>query len=81
MDVIGEYLIQSKEGQETQTYGYSLHIEIVGKEDGIKKRHVLYHTHPASDGSVKGWEKIKSLYEERKNSNGNCDRNHRKGIS
>lgn len=60
MDVIGEYLIQSKEGQETETYGYSLHIEVVGKKDGIKKRHVLYHTHPASDGSVKGWEKLRA---------------------
>ncbi|WP_144548582.1 saccharopine dehydrogenase family protein [Bacillus sp. X1(2014)] len=60
MDVIGEYLLQSKEGQETALYGYSLHIEVVGKKDGIKKRHVLYHTHPASDGSVKGWEKLRA---------------------
>lgn len=60
MDVIGEYLIQSKEGQETELYGYSLHIEVIGKKDGIKKRHVLYHTHPASDGSVKGWEKLRA---------------------
>ncbi|AZU62805.1 saccharopine dehydrogenase family protein [Neobacillus mesonae] len=60
MDVIGEYLIQSREGQETELYGYSLHIEVVGNKDGIKKRHVLYHTHPASDGSVKGWEKLRA---------------------
>ncbi|WP_286228733.1 saccharopine dehydrogenase family protein [Neobacillus mesonae] len=60
MDVIGEYLIQSREGQETEVYGYSLHIEVVGNKDGIKKRHVLYHTHPASDGSVKGWEKLRA---------------------
>ncbi|MED1472302.1 saccharopine dehydrogenase family protein [Bacillus salipaludis] len=60
MDVIGEYLLQSKEGQETELYGYSLHIEVVGKKDGIRKRHILYHTHPASDGSVKGWEKLRA---------------------
>jgi lysine 6-dehydrogenase len=60
MDVIGEYLLQSKEGQETELYGYSLHIEVIGKRNGIKKRHVLYHTHPASDGSVKGWENLRA---------------------
>ncbi|MDN3016929.1 saccharopine dehydrogenase C-terminal domain-containing protein [Paenibacillus sp. BSR1-1] len=60
MDVIGDYLFQSKEGQETELYGYSLHIEVVGKKAGVKKRHVLYHTHPASDGSVKGWEKLRA---------------------
>ncbi|WP_026576307.1 saccharopine dehydrogenase family protein [Bacillus sp. UNC438CL73TsuS30] len=60
MDVIGEYLLQSKEGQETELYGYSLHIEVVGKKAGIRKRHILYHTHPASDGSVKGWENLRA---------------------
>ena len=24
------------------------------------KRHVLYHTHPLSDGSVVGWEKLRA---------------------
>lgn len=60
MDVIGEYLLQSKEGQETELYGYSLHVEVIGTKNGVKKRHILYHTHPASDGSVKGWENLRA---------------------
>ncbi|WP_342515247.1 saccharopine dehydrogenase C-terminal domain-containing protein [Sporosarcina sp. FSL K6-1522] len=60
MDIIGDYLLQSKEGQETELYGYSLHIEVIGTRDGVRKSHVLYHTHPASDGSVKGWEKLRA---------------------
>ncbi|MGE7906904.1 saccharopine dehydrogenase family protein [Peribacillus sp. NPDC094092] len=60
MDIIGDYLLQSKAGQETELYGYSLHVEVVGIKDGVKKRHVLYHTHPSSDGSVKGWEKLRA---------------------
>ncbi|MGE7185945.1 saccharopine dehydrogenase family protein [Peribacillus sp. NPDC006672] len=60
MDIIGDYLLQSKAGQETELYGYSLHVEVVGIKDGVKKRHVLYHTHPSSDGSVEGWEKLRA---------------------
>ncbi|MFF2459710.1 saccharopine dehydrogenase family protein [Peribacillus simplex] len=60
MDIIGDYLLQSKAGQETELYGYSLHVEVVGIKDGVKKRHVLYHTHPSSDGSVKGWEMLRA---------------------
>lgn len=60
MDCIGEYLLHSKEGQETELYGYSLHVEVIGIKDHVKKRHILYHTHPASDGSVKGWEKLRA---------------------
>ncbi|WHY57361.1 saccharopine dehydrogenase family protein [Peribacillus simplex] len=60
MDIIGDYLLQSKAGQETELYGYSLHVEVVGIKDGVKKRHILYHTHPSSDGSVKGWEKLRA---------------------
>lgn len=36
MDIIGEYLMNSKEGQETALYGYSLHVEVVGVKDGTK---------------------------------------------
>lgn len=60
MDVISDYLLQSKEGQETELYGYSLHVEVIGMKDNVKKRYTLYQTHPASDGSVKGWEKLRA---------------------
>ncbi|WP_042345524.1 saccharopine dehydrogenase family protein [Bacillus massiliigorillae] len=60
MDCVAEYLFQSKEGQETDLYGYSLHVEVIGKKDGKTVQHILYHTHPASDGSVKGWEKLRA---------------------
>lgn len=29
-------------------------------ENNEKQRHVLYHTHPLSDGSVVGWEKLRA---------------------
>ncbi|RNB79180.1 saccharopine dehydrogenase [Brevibacillus nitrificans] len=60
LDCISEYLFHSTEGQETQLYGYSLHVEVVGIKDGRRVQHVLYHTHPASDGSVEGWEKLRA---------------------
>lgn len=60
MDIIGDYLLESKEGQETELYGYSLHVEVIGMKDGVQKCHVLYHTHPPSDGSVEGWEKLRA---------------------
>ena len=55
MDCIAEHLIQSKEGSETDLYGYSLHVEAEGMANGSKVRHTLYHTHPASDGSIPDW--------------------------
>lgn len=60
MDVLGDYLNSSKEGQETEVYGYSLHVEIIGEKFGTEKKYTLYHTHPASDGSVQGWEGLES---------------------
>lgn len=60
MDAIAEYLIQSEEGQNTQLYGYALHVEVEGKKAGQTKRHTLTHTHPSSDGSEPGWEKLRS---------------------
>lgn len=60
LDCISEYLFHSTEGQETQLYGYSLHVEVVGVKDGRRVQHILYHTHPASDGSVEGWEKLRA---------------------
>ncbi|TQQ85147.1 saccharopine dehydrogenase [Peptacetobacter hominis] len=60
MTLIGDYLVESEEGKNTELFGYSLHIEVVGTKDGVKKRGIIYHTHPASDGSVEGWEGLRS---------------------
>jgi saccharopine dehydrogenase-like NADP-dependent oxidoreductase len=60
MDAIGSYLINSLAGQETELWGYALHVEVIGTKDGRKLQHILTHTHPASDGSVKGWEKLRA---------------------
>lgn len=60
MTLIGDYLVNSPEGKKTAVYGYALHIEVVGTKNGQKKRGVIYHTHPASDGSVKDWEGLRA---------------------
>ncbi len=60
MDAISKYLISSEVGRKTDLYGYALHVEIEGIKNGSTERHVLTHTHPASDGSVKGWEKLRA---------------------
>ncbi|GLX69463.1 saccharopine dehydrogenase family protein [Paenibacillus glycanilyticus] len=60
MDCISQYLYNSKEGKETELYGYALHVEVTGMKDGKHKKFTLTHTHPASDGSVDGWEKLRA---------------------
>lgn len=60
LDVISKYLQNSKIGRETTLYGYSLHVDVTGTRGGRKVRVILFHTHPASDGSVKGWEKLRA---------------------
>ena len=60
MTLIGDYLVNSEQGKTTALYGYALHVEVVGVKDGCRKRGVLYHTHPASDGSVEGWEGLRA---------------------
>ncbi|MBO1512582.1 saccharopine dehydrogenase family protein [Metabacillus bambusae] len=60
MDCISQYLYQSKEGSETDLYGYALHIEVIGERDGQKAKYVLTHTHPKSDGSARGWEGLRA---------------------
>ena len=35
-------------------------MEVIGTKDGQKKQGILYHTHPASDGSVEGWEGLRA---------------------
>jgi saccharopine dehydrogenase-like NADP-dependent oxidoreductase len=60
LDAITCYLLGSREGQTTDLYGYALHVEVTGSREGKKMRHILTHTHPASDGSVKHWEKLRA---------------------
>ncbi|MDX9820718.1 MAG: saccharopine dehydrogenase C-terminal domain-containing protein [Syntrophales bacterium] len=60
LDVISKYLQNSKIGRETTLYGYSLHVDVTGTRGDKRVRIILYHTHPASDGSVKGWEKLRA---------------------
>jgi saccharopine dehydrogenase-like NADP-dependent oxidoreductase len=55
MDAVAAYLMQSKEGTETELYGYALHVEMTGQREGKRFRHTLTHTHPTSDGSVPDW--------------------------
>ena len=55
MDSIFAYCLQSPQGQETDLYGYALHVEIEGTRKGQKTVHTLTHTHPPSDGSVPDW--------------------------
>jgi len=60
MDAVSAYLMQYPVGQETKLYGYALHIDVTGTKDGKKLRYLLTHTHPASDGSVEGWEGLRA---------------------
>ena len=60
MDAVSAYLMQYPVGQETELYGYALHIDVTGTKGGKKLRYLLTHTHPASDGSVAGWEKLRA---------------------
>ncbi len=60
MDAIAAYLLQSPQGRDTELYGYALHVEVIGTRAGKKVMHTLTHTHPSSDGSVPGWEKLRA---------------------
>ena len=60
MDAVGAYLQQSREGQTTDLYGYALHVQVIGSRNGKTVEHILTHTHPASDGSVEGWEGLRA---------------------
>ena len=60
MTLIGDYLVDSEQGKHTNLYGYALHIEVIGTKNGQRKQGILYHTHPASDGSVPGWEGLRA---------------------
>lgn len=60
MDAIASALINSPIGNETDLWGYALHVEVIGTKDAKRFQHILTHTHPPSDGSVKGWEKLRA---------------------
>ena len=60
MDALSAYLMRYPVGQETELYGYALHIDVTGMKEGKKLRYLLTHTHPASDGSVAGWERLRA---------------------
>lgn len=60
MDAVSAYLTQYPVGQETDLYGYALHVEVTGTKGGQRFRYLLTHTHPPSDGSVPGWEKLRA---------------------
>ncbi len=60
MDAIAAYLLHAPEGRETELYGYALHVEVIGSREGERVRHIMTHTHPASDGSEPGWEKLRA---------------------
>ena len=55
MDAIAAHLMQSREGRETELYGYALHVELEGLREGRRVRRTLWHTHPPSDGSEPDW--------------------------
>jgi saccharopine dehydrogenase-like NADP-dependent oxidoreductase len=55
LDAVFAHCLQSKEGRETELYGYALHVEVIGSKDGQPVQYVLTHTHPPSDGSVEDW--------------------------
>lgn len=55
MEAISEYLQKSEKGKTTDLFGYALHVQVEGIQDGKLKKFTLTHTHPASDGSIPDW--------------------------
>jgi len=55
MDAIASYLLQSQQGTTTKLYGYALHVEVTGTENGNPACYTLTNHHPASDGSIPDW--------------------------
>ena len=60
MDAVSRYLQDSEVGTTTDLYGYALHVEVVGTKQDQKTQFTLTHTHPVSNGSVVGWEKLRA---------------------
>ena len=60
MDAIASHLLQSKQGTTTKLYGYALHVEVTGTENGKNVSYTLTNHHPASDGSVADWAELRA---------------------
>ena len=60
LDAVSRYLQDSEAGTTTDLYGYALHVQVVGTNQGVKRQFTLTHTHPSSDGSVSGWEQLRA---------------------
>jgi saccharopine dehydrogenase-like NADP-dependent oxidoreductase len=60
LDAVVTHLLNSPEGSTTSLYGYALHVEVTGTNNGGSVRHVLTTTHPPSDGSVPEWEGLRA---------------------
>ena len=60
MDCIARYLMHSNTGKTTELYGYALHVEVEGERAGKHRTTTYTHTHPASDGSFREWEGLRS---------------------
>lgn len=55
MEAVSKHLQQSSEGRETLLYGYALHVELEGQQEGGTVRNTLTHTHPPLDGTEPQW--------------------------
>ena len=60
MDAIASHLLQSEQGTTTKLYGYALHVEVTGIENGKPTCYTLTNHHPASDGSVPDWSGLRA---------------------
>ena len=60
MDAIASHLLQSEQGTTTKLYGYALHVEVTGIENGKPTSYTLTNHHPASDGSVPDWSGLRA---------------------
>ena len=60
MDAIASHLLQSEQGTTTKLYGYALHVEVTGMENGKPICYTLTNHHPASDGSVPDWSGLRA---------------------
>ena len=54
LDFIMSYLSKVPEGKESDIWGYSLHVEVTGKRNGRKAKHIVTTASPS--GNLPGWE-------------------------
>ena len=60
LDAIFAHCLNSREGRETELYGYALHVHVVGTCKGQPMEYILTRTHPRSDGSVPDWAQLRA---------------------